>query len=64
MSPCLHSRRVSATTPRPPCSQADSGAPTIFDKIIDKQIKSDIIYEDDECLALRDIQPQACPREF
>ncbi|GBF87631.1 14 kDa zinc-binding protein [Raphidocelis subcapitata] len=43
-------------------AQADDDAPTIFDKIIAKQIKSDIIYEDDQCLALRDIQPQARAR--
>jgi histidine triad (HIT) family protein len=31
----------------------------IFQKIIDRQIKADIIYEDDRCLAFRDINPQA-----
>lgn len=40
------------------CSAADSGAPTIFDKIISKQIPAQIIYEDDEALAFRDISPQ------
>ncbi|KAI4311826.1 hypothetical protein MLD38_036688 [Melastoma candidum] len=38
---------------------ADSGAPTIFDKIIAKEIPSSIVYEDDEVLAFRDISPQA-----
>uniref|UniRef100_A0A7S0AHD9 HIT domain-containing protein n=1 Tax=Pyrodinium bahamense TaxID=73915 RepID=A0A7S0AHD9_9DINO len=38
---------------------ADSGAPTIFDKIIAKQIPSDVVYEDEEALAFRDINPQA-----
>lgn len=33
--------------------------PTIFTKIIDKQIPADIVYEDDLCLAFRDINPQA-----
>ena len=33
--------------------------PTIFQKIIDKQIPADIVYEDDKCLAFRDINPQA-----
>ena len=37
--------------------------PTIFDKIIDKSIPADIIYEDDQCLAFRDISPQA-PTHF
>ncbi len=32
---------------------------TIFSKIIDKEIKADIIYEDDEILAFKDINPQA-----
>lgn len=32
---------------------------TIFKKIIDKQIKADIVFEDDRCLAFRDISPQA-----
>ncbi|XP_048845621.1 histidine triad nucleotide-binding protein 2, mitochondrial [Brienomyrus brachyistius] len=34
-------------------------APTIFSKVIDKSIRADIIYEDDKCLAFRDINPQA-----
>jgi histidine triad (HIT) family protein len=32
---------------------------TIFKKIIDKEIPADIVYEDDRCLAFRDINPQA-----
>lgn len=32
---------------------------TIFGKIIRKEIPADIIYEDDLCLAFRDIAPQA-----
>lgn len=38
-------------------------AGTIFDKIIDKTIPADIIYEDDQCLAFNDIAPQA-PTHF
>lgn len=37
--------------------------PTIFDKIISKEIPADIIYEDDQCLAFNDISPQA-PTHF
>ncbi|KAK4475196.1 hypothetical protein MN116_000620 [Schistosoma mekongi] len=33
--------------------------PTIFSKIINREIPADIIYEDDDCLAFRDISPQA-----
>lgn len=36
---------------------------TIFDKIISKEIPADIIHEDDDCLAFRDIAPQA-PTHF
>lgn len=32
---------------------------TIFRKIIDKEIPADIVYEDEQCLAFRDIEPQA-----
>jgi histidine triad (HIT) family protein len=32
---------------------------TLFDKIIRREIPADIVYEDDLCLAFRDIAPQA-----
>lgn len=32
---------------------------TIFEKIIKKEIKADVIYEDEKCLAFNDISPQA-----
>ena len=31
----------------------------IFTKIINKEIPADIVYEDDKCLAFKDINPQA-----
>ena len=34
-------------------------ADTIFDKIIRREIPADIVYEDDEMLAFRDVNPQA-----
>jgi histidine triad (HIT) family protein len=34
-------------------------AETIFSKIIRKEIPADIVYEDNLCLAFRDIAPQA-----
>jgi histidine triad (HIT) family protein len=34
-------------------------ADTIFRKIIAKTIPADIVFEDDHCLAFRDIRPQA-----
>ena len=33
-------------------------APTFFDKIVSKDIPANIIYEDERCLAFRDINPQ------
>jgi histidine triad (HIT) family protein len=33
-------------------------APTFFDKIVSKEIPAKVIYEDDLCLAFRDINPQ------
>ncbi len=33
--------------------------PSIFTKIIDREIPADIVYEDDVCLAFRDINPKA-----
>ena len=32
---------------------------TIFKKIIDKQIPARVVYEDDQCMAFYDINPQA-----
>ncbi|XP_047323065.1 14 kDa zinc-binding protein-like isoform X2 [Impatiens glandulifera] len=40
-------------------SLADKEDPTIFDKIISKEIPSSIVYEDEYVLAFRDINPQA-----
>jgi histidine triad (HIT) family protein len=32
---------------------------TIFQKIIDREIPANIVFEDDKCLAFRDVHPQA-----
>lgn len=32
---------------------------TLFARIIDREIPADVVYEDDQCLAFRDINPQA-----
>lgn len=34
-------------------------APTFFNKIVSKDIPADVIFEDDICMAFRDINPQA-----
>ena len=33
--------------------------PTIFGKIINREIPAKIVYEDEQCLAFRDVNPQA-----
>ncbi|XP_029961059.1 histidine triad nucleotide-binding protein 2, mitochondrial isoform X2 [Salarias fasciatus] len=71
LAPFGRSHRVCGAE-RPLCTKSDevrlaeeasrrygSLAPTIFSKVIDKSIPADIIYEDDKCLAFRDISPQA-----
>jgi histidine triad (HIT) family protein len=32
---------------------------TIFERIIDREIPAQIVYEDDRCLAFHDVSPQA-----
>jgi histidine triad (HIT) family protein len=41
------------------CRLADQEPPTVFGKIANKEIPSSIIYEDDQAMAFRDINPQA-----
>lgn len=36
-----------------------AAAKTIFKRILEKEIPADIVYEDDRCIAIRDINPQA-----
>lgn len=38
---------------------SDNNEPTIFDRILQKEIKADIIFEDEKALAFRDVNPQA-----
>ncbi|ELU06925.1 hypothetical protein CAPTEDRAFT_184620 [Capitella teleta] len=44
---------------REAASSANIGSPTIFSKIIDRSIPAEILHEDDQCLAFRDIEPQS-----
>ena len=45
------------------------GEKTLFEKIIDREIPADIVLEDEQCIAFRDINPQApmhilvCPKK-
>jgi histidine triad (HIT) family protein len=38
---------------------ADGAPPTVFDKILSGEWSSDKLHEDEQCLAFRDINPQA-----
>ena len=40
-------------------SETNDPAPTLFQRIIDRQIPADIVHEDERCLAFRDIEPAA-----
>ncbi|KNA22773.1 hypothetical protein SOVF_031440 [Spinacia oleracea] len=40
-------------------ASAPADSPTIFDKIINKEIPANIVFEDEQVLAFRDINPQA-----
>ncbi|HAW98308.1 MAG TPA: histidine triad nucleotide-binding protein [Opitutae bacterium] len=33
--------------------------PTLFEKIINREIPADVLHEDETCIAIRDIAPQA-----
>ncbi|XP_020705286.1 14 kDa zinc-binding protein [Dendrobium catenatum] len=64
LRPQRYVRHISASvneeaSARLAADSAESGGPTIFDKIISKEIPSSIVYEDDKVLAFRDINPQA-----
>jgi len=40
-------------------AQPSGDEPTIFDKIVSKEIPATIVHEDELCLAFRDVNPQA-----
>eukprot|EP00450_Noctiluca_scintillans_P019166 CAMPEP_0194536970 /NCGR_PEP_ID=MMETSP0253-20130528/76082_1 /TAXON_ID=2966 /ORGANISM="Noctiluca scintillans" /LENGTH=137 /DNA_ID=CAMNT_0039382945 /DNA_START=26 /DNA_END=439 /DNA_ORIENTATION=- len=37
----------------------DTAPPTIFDKILKREIPASVVYEDELCLAFNDVNPQA-----
>ncbi|KAA8537199.1 hypothetical protein F0562_029669 [Nyssa sinensis] len=55
----VNARNDEEASAKAAAANVDSGAPTIFDKIIAKEIPSTIVYEDEKVLAFRDINPQA-----
>ncbi|XP_038072334.1 uncharacterized HIT-like protein Synpcc7942_1390 isoform X2 [Patiria miniata] len=40
-------------------SRRSRDKPNVFQKIIDREIKADTIYEDEQCMAFRDVNPVA-----
>jgi len=48
-----------------PCSpvydgaMSDNGEPSVFTRIVAREIPADIVYENDRVIAIRDIKPQA-----
>jgi histidine triad (HIT) family protein len=52
-------KRSSSTNGTIEESERAMPAKNIFRKIIDKEIPAQILYEDDRCLAFRDVAPQA-----
>ncbi|KAL6614297.1 hypothetical protein ACP70R_036567 [Stipagrostis hirtigluma subsp. patula] len=61
-----HLSHSSLGTPAPIAGEKEAAlatqpidGPTIFDKIIQKEIPSEVVYEDEKVLAFRDILPQA-----
>merc|ERR1711936_1570811 len=45
--------------PRLMSSDASSGSGTIFDKILDGSIPAEFLHKDDQCVAFKDVSPQA-----
>ncbi len=43
----------------PPSPHAQAAPDTLFARIIRREIPADIVYEDDDALAFRDVNPQA-----
>lgn len=60
---CFHRTTVALSDEESKAKTASTSGPTIFDKIISKEIPVPLIYEDDKCLAFNDISPQA-PTHF
>ncbi|XP_020531619.1 14 kDa zinc-binding protein isoform X1 [Amborella trichopoda] len=56
---CPRATMDEASAAKEAAASANSAAPTIFDKIIAKEIPSTIVYEDEKVLAFRDVNPQA-----
>ncbi|XP_068655390.1 14 kDa zinc-binding protein [Aristolochia californica] len=56
---CMSASPDEEASAKAAAASAESEGPTIFEKIISKEIPSSIVYEDENVLAFRDISPQA-----
>ncbi|KAG9438962.1 hypothetical protein H6P81_019127 [Aristolochia fimbriata] len=56
---CMSASPNEEASAKAAAESAETGGPTIFDKIISKEIPSDVVYEDEKVLAFRDISPHA-----
>ena len=50
----IEAARIAASTD----PATNPAAPTFFDKLIKKEISTNILYEDDLCMAFSDVNPQ------
>lgn len=55
----IHQAKIPIIIALTPCYNNNHMSDTLFSKIIDREVPADIVYEDDDCLAFRDINPQA-----
>ena len=54
----IFTRMMASSIERDAAQSAVKTDVTIFDRIVSKQIPATIIFEDEQCLAFRDINPQ------
>lgn len=56
---CLDASPRMMATEQGVAPPTDASKPTIFDKILSREIPADVVFEDEHTLAFRDINPQA-----
>jgi len=55
----IHRDKIPIIIDLTPCYNNNHMSDTLFGKIIDREVPADIVYEDEDCLAFRDTNPQA-----
>lgn len=58
MTTSAHDETAAAQRAATSGAASDNG-PTIFDKILSREIPASVVFEDDLCMAFRDVNPQA-----